>query len=237
MRHIFSIINGRSVNIGATDWDRTSNLRLRRPTLYPIELQSRVLLKFKRVVHHREELAVSHTRLLHGIALADGKRSVFDGLGVDGDAPGRTGFVLTTVAAADGARDVPHDVDLLLELRENLAGKPVLSLVLLDEREDGDLDGRDLRAEVENRADILLALLVRELLLLVSLAENIVRGNGFNDFGINASVDYSPSKNTDYSNDDERSYSLEDEACYAPAVFFSCHSFLILFRCYEVVSE
>ena len=26
---------------GATDWDRTSNLRLRRPTLYPIELQSR----------------------------------------------------------------------------------------------------------------------------------------------------------------------------------------------------
>src|SRR5574344_3035430 len=26
--------------IGATDWDRTSNLRLRRPTLYPIELQS-----------------------------------------------------------------------------------------------------------------------------------------------------------------------------------------------------
>ena len=25
---------------GATDWDRTSNLRLRRPTLYPIELQS-----------------------------------------------------------------------------------------------------------------------------------------------------------------------------------------------------
>ena len=28
---------------GATDWDRTSNLRLRRPTLYPIELQSRWL--------------------------------------------------------------------------------------------------------------------------------------------------------------------------------------------------
>ena len=27
--------------IGATDWDRTSNLRLRRPTLYPIELRSR----------------------------------------------------------------------------------------------------------------------------------------------------------------------------------------------------
>ena len=26
--------------LGATDWDRTSNLRLRRPTLYPIELQS-----------------------------------------------------------------------------------------------------------------------------------------------------------------------------------------------------
>ena len=29
--------------IGATDWDRTSNLRLRRPTLYPIELQSHKL--------------------------------------------------------------------------------------------------------------------------------------------------------------------------------------------------
>ena len=28
---------------GATDWDRTSNLRLRRPTLYAIELQSRWL--------------------------------------------------------------------------------------------------------------------------------------------------------------------------------------------------
>ena len=28
---------------GATDWDRTSNLRLRRPTLYPVELQSRWL--------------------------------------------------------------------------------------------------------------------------------------------------------------------------------------------------
>ena len=27
---------------GATDWDRTSNLRLRRPTLYPIELQSQL---------------------------------------------------------------------------------------------------------------------------------------------------------------------------------------------------
>ncbi len=27
---------------GATDWDRTSNLRLRRPTLYPIELQSHI---------------------------------------------------------------------------------------------------------------------------------------------------------------------------------------------------
>ena len=30
---------------GATDWDRTSNLRLRRPTLYPIELQSRQNIK------------------------------------------------------------------------------------------------------------------------------------------------------------------------------------------------
>src|SRR5574344_115645 len=29
-----------AAGIGATDWDRTSNLRLRRPTLYPIELQS-----------------------------------------------------------------------------------------------------------------------------------------------------------------------------------------------------
>ena len=31
----------RRICYGATDWDRTSNLRLRRPTLYPIELQSR----------------------------------------------------------------------------------------------------------------------------------------------------------------------------------------------------
>ena len=30
--------------IGATDWDRTSNLRLRRPTLYPIELQSQLFV-------------------------------------------------------------------------------------------------------------------------------------------------------------------------------------------------
>ena len=30
----------RNILSGATDWDRTSNLRLRRPTLYPIELQS-----------------------------------------------------------------------------------------------------------------------------------------------------------------------------------------------------
>ena len=42
IKHNRTLVNkGRGVfSIGATDWDRTSNLRLRRPTLYPIELQS-----------------------------------------------------------------------------------------------------------------------------------------------------------------------------------------------------
>ena len=50
--------------VGATDWDRTSNLRLRRPTLYPIELQSHIVA----IVYHLSADVVNVTHVMFDFA-------------------------------------------------------------------------------------------------------------------------------------------------------------------------
>jgi len=49
------------------------------------------------------ELADGHANLFHGVAVADGDGIVFEGVEVDGDAEGRSDFVLAAVATANGA--------------------------------------------------------------------------------------------------------------------------------------
>ena len=51
---------------GATDWDRTSNLRLRRPTLYPIELQSHWPHIISNIAETRCRFFAAATRVLRG---------------------------------------------------------------------------------------------------------------------------------------------------------------------------
>ena len=125
----------------------------------------------------------------HGVAVAEGDGAVFlQGVEVDGDAEGGADFVLTAVAAADGAGLVPEAVPALLEALEDGAGEVAEFGAVLDEGEDGDLDGGDGGGEVEDGADVFLALVVNEFLLFVGVAEEgqghaVDTGGGLDDVG------------------------------------------------------
>src|SRR5215208_3632132 len=99
--------------------------------------------------------------LTPGVAVADGDGLVFERLVVDGDAEGRADLVLARVELADAARVVVDGAHRGLQLRlDGLRHRDDLGLVL-GQREHGDLDGRQLRVELED--DSLLALVGRAL--------------------------------------------------------------------------
>ena len=92
--------------------------------------------------------------LLHGVAVAQGDGVVFQSLEVDGDAARRADFVLTAVAAADGAGVVVEAVPATVEFFENFARFADQFVFVFEQREDGDFVRRDARREAQNGAGL-----------------------------------------------------------------------------------
>src|SRR5215475_7131148 len=82
--------------------------------------------------------------LLEAIAVADGDSFVLKRLAVHGDAKRRAGFVLTAVAAADGALFVVEDVHVRLEGSVNVL-RHFGHAVFFHERKNGRFDWGDPR--------------------------------------------------------------------------------------------
>ena len=124
-----------------------------------------------------DELGDRHAELLHRVAEADGhgvlelRLLLAERLEVHRHAERRADLVLAAVAAADGAGLVPRALPLALQRLVELARLGAERLVVLDEREHRDLDGRDGGREAQDGADVLLALRVDEPLLVVGVAD------------------------------------------------------------------
>src|SRR5690606_12238617 len=105
-----------------------------------------------------------HARLFGGIAVAKRDGAIFfDRIKVDRDAVGGPDFVLTAVAAADGARGIVEHIPAALKFFVKLLGAAYECFLVLEEREDGCLIRRDLGAELQYEAFFRQALVVRDL--------------------------------------------------------------------------
>lgn len=92
-------------------------------------------------VEEGEELGFVDAALFGGVAVAQGEglAFLFDGVEVDGDAPGGADLVLATVATADGSALVPEDVVATLQFLVELFGNFHELGLIFDKWEDGDL--------------------------------------------------------------------------------------------------
>src|SRR5581483_9714859 len=115
------------------------------------------------------ELRDGDARLRHGVAVADRHLPVVERLEVDGDAKRRADLVLAAVAAADRLGLVVRQHEVRPQRCRDLAGQR-RELLVLGQREDGDLVGGEVAVEAQDHAH---ALLVR--LLVVRGAEERVR--------------------------------------------------------------
>ena len=101
--------------------------------------------------------------LLHGVAVADGHgmvrrgRLVAHGLEVDGDAVRRADLVLAAITLADGTGIVEIDHEFLLQVMVDFLGSRG---ELLRQRQDGRLVRRKGRVQMQDGADVVVALLV-----------------------------------------------------------------------------
>lgn len=125
----------------------------------------------------RKEVADGDTFLFHGVTVADGdgvlEGGVFfaEGFEVDGDTVGCSDFVLTTVTAADGGGVIVENVhEGLEEVFDFLGLFDELGLVL-QKREDRDLDRCDAGLEAHDGADVCLAPFFGEVFFIVGLAD------------------------------------------------------------------
>ena len=121
-----------------------------------------------------EELSFGDALLSHRVAFAEGESVAFllDRVEVNGDAPRCADFVLTAVAAPDGARFVVEAWILALELLVELLGAGDELLLVFEERQHGDFDRGDAWAEAENGACLGVAFFVGNLLLGVARGED-----------------------------------------------------------------
>ncbi len=88
--------------------------------------------------------------LLHGVALAEGDRAVFGGLVVDRDRVGRADRIHAAVTAADAVLAVfVVGAEVVLQAVEDVEGD-FRQAVLLNERENGDLDRCQCRMQLED---------------------------------------------------------------------------------------
>ena len=126
------------------------------------------------------QLGDGHTHLLHGVAVADGDAVVggnalglvAHGVEVHGDAVGGADLVLTAVALADGAGVVVVHHEVLAQL---IADLHCLVTQLLAQGQDSALIGSQSRVQMQDGADVLLALAVGQMLLVVGLAQESQR--------------------------------------------------------------
>ena len=125
--------------------------------------------------------------LLHRIAFSDGDGSVDECLAIDGDAVGRTDFVLSPVAFSDRCLFIVEDIELLFESSVDFGGD-FRHAVFLDQRQDGGFVGSYSWVESHHDARLELTAGLRGLDFGVSLAEecqhgSIGPGRGFDDMG------------------------------------------------------
>src|SRR5690242_7032589 len=114
----------------------------------------------EKLTDHRRELGDRNPGLLHRVPLANGHPAVpglaalavSDGLHVDGHAIRRPDLVLASVEPPDGRRVVVHHAPVLRELTADRVGGPDDVVALLQQREDGHLDRRQLGMEFEHDA-------------------------------------------------------------------------------------
>src|SRR5579884_2009219 len=103
------------------------------------------------LAQRRLQPAHGNAHLLHGVALANGHRLVLQGVEVDGDGERRADLVLAAVAAADRlglvVRGGEAAAQVVLDAVSHLA-----QLGLLAERQDGDLEGRDVGMHAQHHA-------------------------------------------------------------------------------------
>ena len=93
------------------------------------------------------------TLLLHRIAVADRHGAVLGGLTVDGDAERRTDGILPTITLADRILLVVNDVEIVFEFVDDFL-RDFGHAVLLDERQDGRLDGSQCRGQAQHHTRI-----------------------------------------------------------------------------------
>ena len=106
-----------------------------------------------RLLHRREELVDGDAALLGRVALAQRDGAVaLDRVEVDRDAERSPDFVHPAVAAADRAGGVVGDVVPPLQLLVDFLGALDEERLVLDQGEDGALDRREARVELEERA-------------------------------------------------------------------------------------
>src|SRR6266545_6072632 len=89
--------------------------------------------------------------LLQRVSVANGDSRILRGLAVNGYAKGRPHFVLPAIAPSDGPRLVVKDGKLFPQLSGELR-RELRHAVLLDQREDARLDGRQRGVQPKDRA-------------------------------------------------------------------------------------
>ena len=121
-----------------------------------------------------EKFSLGDAALLHGVAVAEGKRVArfLDRVEIDRHAPRRANLILATVTAADGGRLVVKHGVAALEFFVERLGAGDEHLFVFEEREDGDFDRRDARAEAEYGACLGVTLFVGDGLFGVAGAED-----------------------------------------------------------------